>query len=382
MSLRRKTTITTRKISANRANARLSKGPATAAGLEQLRAANTRHGLYSQAEAVALTCLGEDPAEFESLRQNLYADSQPASLLERELVDRLARALWRARRTDRMQEGYALRQAREVNNSRNERLHARIMRLKITEEILRALVKSVAREYYITSAADLEKMKNLREDLFVKEMGDIALALFYRLEEPGEDDGDGCQIDDAEKSRRIVAQVKEIFGIGMSDYTRVSAHHGRDPQAGRQESGVTLELRPAPAYGSDGAPSIPEIAENLALELKKHEPPSRFSPAEWEARERPRQLLENILNREVENCVAQRKAMLKESIGGPSLYERAAEIAPDPSNTKSILRLEASNFHQVWRISNLLMTIKRYGHEVENWENAPISQNVDENTGT
>ena len=46
--------------------------------LQRLRAANTRHGLYSQAEAVALASLGEDPAEFETLRQNLYAHSQPA----------------------------------------------------------------------------------------------------------------------------------------------------------------------------------------------------------------------------------------------------------------------------------------------------------------
>ena len=56
-------------------------------------------------------------------------------------------------------------------------------------------------------------------------------------------------------------------------------------------------------------------------------PPSCFTRAEWEAREPARQLLENILTRQVEICAAQRKALMKESIAGPSPYERAAEIA-------------------------------------------------------
>ena len=106
-------------------------------------------------------------------------------------------------------------------------------------------MKWVAREYYITSAADLEKMKNLREDLFVKEMGDIALALFYRRRSRARTMARGARLDDAEKSRRIVAQVKEIFGIGMNDYTAVSAHQTRELKAGRQDSNLTVELRPA-----------------------------------------------------------------------------------------------------------------------------------------
>jgi hypothetical protein len=44
-------------------------------------------------------------------------------------------------------------------------------------------------------------------------MGEIALALFYQLQAPGTGE-DG--LDEWEKARRVVAQVKEIFGIGMS----------------------------------------------------------------------------------------------------------------------------------------------------------------------
>jgi hypothetical protein len=74
MSLRKKQTMTQRKVSANQANGKHSKGPATAEGRKQIREANTRHGFYSQPEAVALVCLGEDPADLERLRKNLHQE--------------------------------------------------------------------------------------------------------------------------------------------------------------------------------------------------------------------------------------------------------------------------------------------------------------------
>ena len=45
-------------------------------------------------------------------------------------------------------------------------------------------------------------------------------------------------------------------------------------------------------------------------------PHSSFTQEEWAAREEARQLLENILNRQVEIFAEQRNAILKESIGG------------------------------------------------------------------
>ena len=80
MSLRKKSTTTEASIAASQANGRRSHGPATPEGRERIRAAHTRHGFYSQAEAMALTCLGEDPADLERLRRNLHrqlAASQP-----------------------------------------------------------------------------------------------------------------------------------------------------------------------------------------------------------------------------------------------------------------------------------------------------------------
>ena len=72
MSLMKKRTMTERQRAASRANGRRSHGIASREGLEQVRSANLRHGLYSQAEGVALESLGEDPGQFEKLRQGFY----------------------------------------------------------------------------------------------------------------------------------------------------------------------------------------------------------------------------------------------------------------------------------------------------------------------
>ena len=137
MSLRKKATMTEEKLFANRFNAKRSEGPATSEGREQIREANTRHGFYSAAEAVALACLGEDPDELERLRHRLHGDLQPPSGLQQELVEHLVDVVWRWKRAGRTQEGFALRQAKEVNLTREDRLHAHMMRLKMTEESLR-----------------------------------------------------------------------------------------------------------------------------------------------------------------------------------------------------------------------------------------------------
>jgi hypothetical protein len=391
MSLRKKTTMTQEKIAANQANGRRSHGPATPQGRERIRAANTRHGFYSQAEAVALACLGEDAAELERLRQNLHDDWQPPSGLEEELVEHLVQVVWRWKRAGRMQEGFALRQAKDVNLTREDRLHAHMMRLKMTEESLRLLAQSVAREYYVTTSADLEKMKSLHQEGVMKEMGEIALALFYRLEEPGEKDEHGRRIDPQEAGRRVLVRIKEIFGLSSDFAPKANVAPGSSQPPGSQQgagatpgsqqdaqAGVAPDFSPAPADPSRCSGQALKVG--AAQPAAAEGPPSRFTPAEWEARERARQLLENLLTRQVEIYEAQRKAILKESLAGPSPFERAAEIALAHPNAALMQRMEESSFRQIWRITNLLLKIKRQGREAESWENPARGQNVHENT--
>jgi hypothetical protein len=214
MSLVKSPKMTPRKLAAIRRNQKLSHGPASVAGRKRLRAAHLRHGFYARADEVALRALGEDPAQFQELLEGLWEKWNPTDALQERLVSRLARALWLMDRADRMQEGYALRQAKDMNRGREDRLHAEMMRQKMTSASLQTLAESVARERYVTTSDDLELMKSLRQEGAMREMGEMALALFYQLQEPGEeDDGEGGSDHDADV-RRVIARVREIFGLG------------------------------------------------------------------------------------------------------------------------------------------------------------------------
>jgi len=58
-------------------------------------------------------------------------------------------------------------------------------------------------------------------------------------------------------------------------------------------------------------------------------------------------------------------AILKESLAGPSPYERAAEIALAHPNMAMMQRMEESSFRQIWRITNLLLKIERQARQAE-----------------
>jgi hypothetical protein len=286
--------------------------------------------------------------------------------------------MWLANRADRMQEGYALRQAQEVNSGRQDRLHAQMMRLKMTADSLRLLVQSVAREHYVTTPADLEKIKNLHQEGVLKEMGEIALALFYQLQAPGTG-ADG--VDRNEQARRALARIKEIFGLNSDSPPQVNvrrdcsspqeSQHNAQGSAARDASPAQVGVAPggtcpdeigspAPAGLKAGATVPAGLKAGATPENDKRYP--NITPAEWEARERPRQLLENILTRQVDTCEAQRQAILKESLKGPSPYERAAEIVPTHPNTRQMRRMQNSNLREVRQLTILLLRIKRFAN--------------------
>jgi len=116
MSLMKKRTLTDKQKAAARANGSRSQGPTTREGRENIRAANLRHGLYSQAENVVLESLGEDPERFESLHEGLYASFPRVSDSQRALVDELMAAIWRLERIDRKQEELSIEQEKALND--------------------------------------------------------------------------------------------------------------------------------------------------------------------------------------------------------------------------------------------------------------------------
>ena len=356
MSIKQKRTMTEKSLAAHRKNRRKSRGPATAAGKEMTRDASLRHGFYSQDRDTALRALGEDPVDFEVLLLAARDKWQPEDGFEERLAMQLARAMWRLERADRMQESYALRQAQEVNSTRESRQHEQMMRLKMTEATLQSLAQSVAREHYVTTPADLALMKNLLPEESMKEMGDIALALFLQLQEPGERDAEGCHIDHEEMSRRALARIQEIFGLA-----------GDTPPVPRMlmVNGQMQPVDPPPVAPPVAAPPPEPVVQEPNL-----------SPEEWEKREPVRQLLENILTRQAELCEAQRTAIRRECLAGPSSFERAAEIAPTHPDALLIQRMRDSSFREVWRLTNLLMKIKQPSPRRGNWGNNGGSRNA------
>jgi hypothetical protein len=238
------------------------------------------------------------------------------------------------------------------------------------------LVQSVAHEPYVTTADDLEKMKSLHQEGVLKEMSEIALALFYQLQAPGTGEGG---IDSNEAQRRVLERVKAIFGLSgdTPPQVRVAPDFCRPQESPHPAAGgVAPDFSPAHADLKVGATQPPadlptksaQVAVRAPQPEENDERYPNITAAEWEARERPRQLLENILTRQVDSCEAQRKALLRESVKGPSPYERAAEIAPTHPNARVMRRMQETNLREVRRLTNLLLRIKRFEHQMGAFE--------------
>lgn len=90
-----------RQWQANRRNAAKSTGPVTPQGKERSRLNAVRHGLTAETVIGAL----EDAEDYKEFEAAIIADYDAQSAVERELVLRLASALWRLRRATAMETG-------------------------------------------------------------------------------------------------------------------------------------------------------------------------------------------------------------------------------------------------------------------------------------
>jgi len=148
--------LTPKRLAANRSNAQLSRGPITLDGVVRMRDSKIKHGGYAQDTEEVLRVLGEDPKDFEALLESLKASWQPANALEELLVKRLARAIWRTERNDRLQESIAVRLVSEMT------LHVDTMVAKVCArydekvEHLEWLLRSLADDKFVTGAEDFD----------------------------------------------------------------------------------------------------------------------------------------------------------------------------------------------------------------------------------
>ncbi len=92
---------TKKQIKANRENAKKSTGPRTPEGKRRVSMNALKHGLCAQ----EMVMTGEDPEEFEQLRDGFADVLEPADDFEASLVRQMISAEWRMRRADRVEVG-------------------------------------------------------------------------------------------------------------------------------------------------------------------------------------------------------------------------------------------------------------------------------------
>jgi hypothetical protein len=190
-------------------------------------------------------------------------------------------------------------------------------------------------------------MKKLHQEGVAGEMGEIAMDLFYRLQEPNTDK-DG--VSEEEMYRGAVNSFRSVFGL----------EEIKEPVSLLSPTGERIVIRPEGYVDPDGPPEGEEGEDS-----DKDDRYPKIAEEDWKPRERARKLLRNILGRQAEACEAQRKALLKESLAGPSPYELAAESAPSHADARLMRRMQDANMREVRRLINLLLKLKQRGDKAE-----------------
>jgi hypothetical protein len=110
-------------LAAARQNGRRSAGPRSAAGKQNSKLNALKHGQRASPEnhRQVMLALGEDPEEFENLKQELVTAYRPGDALCEKQVDDLARLYWRRERLERAQEGLMRRALLELEEWQHRR---------------------------------------------------------------------------------------------------------------------------------------------------------------------------------------------------------------------------------------------------------------------
>ncbi len=314
MSLVKKPRLTEKSLAARRRNAAASRGPMTEAGVARCSTASLRHGCYSKNEEAALRALGEDPDDFLKVLEGLRDAADDGNPAREKLLRSLARALVRIDRVTRQREGQDLKKAREAEDGRETRLHAQMMRLKMTADILRRLAQSVAQEHYVAPPGELDQMVHLYNEDALNEMSEIALSLIFQLRQPGTPGLDESGQDIEATTREVMNSICAVYAMPL--LTEKERTGEAKPAADGEQSN--------PVDAATGAADGASPVKDAVVDERYPE----ITAEMWGAREPVRQLLENILTHQVEIYESRRKALLNELLAAPSAFERAAESTP------------------------------------------------------
>jgi hypothetical protein len=123
MSIRQSPQLTQPLLDAARSNGRHSTGPRSVAGKQHSRMNAVRHGERSNPENhyAVMRALGEDPARFEALKQELRDSFGAGDAFLDKQVDDLARLYWRRERLERSQTGLMRRALLALEEAQHRR---------------------------------------------------------------------------------------------------------------------------------------------------------------------------------------------------------------------------------------------------------------------
>ncbi len=123
MSLRKAPQLTPELLSAVRNNAQRSTGPRSPAAKRNSKLNALKHGAYvsNENQRQAMQALGEDPEQFQSLKQELRSAFGPGDALWEKQVEDLAWLYWRRKRLERAQDGLRRRALQGIEDWQHRR---------------------------------------------------------------------------------------------------------------------------------------------------------------------------------------------------------------------------------------------------------------------
>jgi hypothetical protein len=123
MSLRKSPQLTPQLLAAARNNAQHSTGPRSPAAKQNSKLNALKHGAYvaDENQRQAMRALGEDPEQFQSLKQELMSAFGPGDALWEKQIEDLAWLYWRRKRLERAQDGLRRRALQGVEDWQHRR---------------------------------------------------------------------------------------------------------------------------------------------------------------------------------------------------------------------------------------------------------------------
>jgi hypothetical protein len=123
MSLRKSPQLTPALLAAARANGQHSTGPRSAAAKQNVKLNALKHGgrVSEENRCQAMLALGEDPQEFENLKQELMSALTPGDALWEKQIDDLAWLYWRRERLERAEAGLKRRALQAIEDWQHRR---------------------------------------------------------------------------------------------------------------------------------------------------------------------------------------------------------------------------------------------------------------------